>query len=76
MMCRRILRGITAELLERICARAFPAETAHGRTEEMGPLDDPEGAEGPSIGGRLSDEAEKKQELLDSLRLDGFPENE
>ena len=39
-MCRHILKGIVAELQDRIAMRAFPAEMSREAAEESGPLDD------------------------------------
>ena len=47
-----------------------PRSSGHAR-----PLDTPE-AETPAIGSVLSSAAEREQELLDSLRLVGFPDHE
>ena len=41
-----------------------------------GPIDDAAEPETPAIGSRLSDAAEREQELLDSLKLVGFPDHE
>ena len=75
-MCAEILRAIVDEQSHRSCMVAFPAEMENVTAEELGPLDDPELDETPAIGSRLSEKAEKEQELLDSLKFDGFPQDE
>ena len=49
-----------------------PTSTGH----LPGFLDDASEIEGPAIGSRISGGAEREQELLDSLRLSGFPMHE
>ena len=69
---------------------AFPAEIREEEREEAGTLDAPDGDADirlpepgvtvsptiPASGNNLDDAEEKEQELLDSLRLDGFPKGE
>ena len=73
-MCAKILKGIEQELNDRTCAYAFPAATVDEEAAERGPLDEPEDDELQVIGTRLGEAAEREQELMDSLRLDGFPQ--
>ena len=48
---------------------------ASEEAEETGPLDDPDDPHKPTIFRSFGDAAEQEQELLDSLKLDGFSRN-
>ena len=75
-MCNIILDGILEDLELRTAAIAFPAELVEEDAEAQGPLDDLDEDDFVTLGTSLSDRAEQEQELLDSLKLEGFPEKE
>ena len=72
-MCKIILKTIIEEMEARSNIYALPAATIEEEREERGALDAPEDPL-QVIGTELGEEAEREQELMDSLQLDGFPE--
>ena len=74
-MCKIILKTIVDEMENRSNVYAFPAATIEEEREERGALDAPEDPL-QVIGTELGEEAEREQELMDSLQLDGFPGKE
>ena len=75
--CEYLVDQLIVEVELKNVEVAFPAEDADEKRDERGPLDAPDsdGNRTAIPGSDLKDSDEQEQELMDSLILEGFPQD-